>query len=120
MINNPLGIRRGSVWLIKLDPVIGHEQGKTRPCLVISDERFNNSKADLLVILPLTTKEQKNPWSILVCAKNNGIEIDSYVLCAQILTISKQRICSMQEIGYIDQKYFYLIEEKIKMLLALN
>lgn len=105
--------------MVNLEPVVGHEQGRIRPCLVISDERFNNSKADLLIVLPLTSKEQKNLWAVKISPNASGLEKDSYILCSQILTISKKRILSNSPIGFVDQKYFNLIEERIKYLLSL-
>lgn len=117
-MTNANNLRRGSVYLVNLDPVIGHEQGKTRPCLIISDDRFNNSKADLIVVLPMTTKVQQNPWSIKIESKATGLNIDSYVLCAQIITISKKRLCS-DELGYLDNKYFSLINERLGYLISL-
>ncbi len=113
-------IGRGSIWLVNLDPVMGHEQGKTRPCLVISDNRFNDSRAELLVVLPLTTKEQKNFWSIKMLAKNTGLKGDSYLLCAQITTISKIRLCSKSSIGQVKEDVLISIEMRLKYLLAFD
>ncbi len=75
-MTNSNNLRRGSIYLVNLDPVIGHEQGKTRPCLIISDDRFNNSKADLIVVLPMTTKVQQNPWYIKIESKVTGLNSD--------------------------------------------
>ena len=50
--------RRGEIWYARFDPVVGHEQGGERPCLVISDDRFNHSLARLVIVLPITRTER--------------------------------------------------------------
>ena len=47
---------RGDVWIVDLDPTKGHEQAGKRPCLVISVDIFNQGPADLVMVLPITTK----------------------------------------------------------------
>ena len=49
---------RGEIWLADLSPVRGHEQSGRRPCLVISVDYFNQSPADLVIIVPVTTREK--------------------------------------------------------------
>lgn len=70
----------------------GHEQGMERPCVVIKS--FNN--LDLVVVVPLTTKEAKySLFTIVKILKGTaGLTADSYVLCHQIRTISFDRIIS--------------------------
>ncbi|MBX9614194.1 MAG: type II toxin-antitoxin system PemK/MazF family toxin [Caulobacteraceae bacterium] len=46
-------IRRGDVWLVRLDPVVGHELRKTRPCVVVSPDDM--SHLPVHVIVPMTT-----------------------------------------------------------------
>lgn len=46
-------IRRGEVWLVRLDPTIGHELRKTRPCVVVSPDDM--SHLPVHVIVPLTS-----------------------------------------------------------------
>ena len=43
---------RGEIWLATLDPTVGREQAGTRPALIISDDLFNQSHAELVVVLP--------------------------------------------------------------------
>src|SRR5205814_1112196 len=51
----PLQILRGDIFDVRLDPVEGHEQAKTRPCIVISTDRINRS-GGVVVIVPLTSR----------------------------------------------------------------
>jgi mRNA interferase MazF len=82
---------RGEVWFANLDPVVGHEQAKMRPCLIISDDIFNHGPANLHIIVPMTSKNKHNPFRIPLKWLDGGSDIDSFILCDQIRTISRQR-----------------------------
>ena len=49
------GLERGDVVVFDLDPVLGHEQGRERPCVVLSGRDFNDL-GRLLIIAPITSK----------------------------------------------------------------
>lgn len=73
--------------------VKGHEQAKERPCLIIN--ALNHLK--LLIIIPLSTKEPKNPYFyniVKISKEKSPLKEDSYALCHQIRTVSIQRVAS--------------------------
>src|SRR6266478_2414737 len=85
---------RWSVWLVNLDPVVGSEQGKTRPVLVISDTQLNQI-LPVVNILPITSRKRNRriyPNEALIPAETAGLDVESIVLCYQIRTLDKQRI----------------------------
>ncbi len=85
---------RWDIFLANLDPVIGSEQGKTRPVLVISKEEINQI-LPVVNILPLTSRKFNRkiyPNEVLIPAKIGGLETDSIVLCHQIRTPDKRRL----------------------------
>jgi len=85
---------RWSIYLANLDPVIGSEQGKTRPVLVISEEEINNV-LPVVNVLPLTSlKEGRRiyPNEVLISKTKNGLDKDSIVLCYQIRALDKKRL----------------------------
>jgi mRNA interferase MazF len=85
---------RWSVWLANLDPVVGSEQGKTRPVLVISDTRLNQI-LPVINVLPLTSRKPHRriyPNEALLPAGAAGLIAESIVLCYQIRTLDKQRL----------------------------
>ncbi|WP_298745139.1 type II toxin-antitoxin system PemK/MazF family toxin [uncultured Brevundimonas sp.] len=49
-------VRRGEVWWVRLDPTVGHDIRKTRPCLVVSPDQLN--RHGISVIVPLTSSDQ--------------------------------------------------------------
>jgi mRNA interferase MazF len=85
---------RWKIFLANLDPVIGSEQGKTRPVLVISDEEINQI-LPIVNVLPLTTfKPGRTIYAneVLVSPAMSGLSNDSLVLCYQIRTLDKRRL----------------------------
>jgi mRNA interferase MazF len=52
--------QRGEVWLVRLDPVEGSEQGKTRPCLIVSPPESTPYRISMIV--PLTSRSRATPF----------------------------------------------------------
>jgi mRNA interferase MazF len=93
---------RWHIFLANLDPVIGSEQGKTRPVLIISEEELNQI-LPVVNVLPITSrKPDRKIYSneVLIEAGHSGLDKDSIVICYQIRTIDKRRL--IKEIGKID------------------
>ena len=89
-------IKRFDVFLVNLDPTIGSEIQKTRPCVVISPDEINLYVATV-IIAPMTTKGKDYPTRI-PCqfqGKNGQIVLD------QIRTIDKTRL--VKKLGQISQ-----------------
>ena len=83
-------------------PVIGSEQGKTRPVLVISEEEINQI-LPVVNVLPLTTRKPKRrlyPNEAFVSAEVGGLPHESIILCYQIRTLDKRRL--IRDIGRIE------------------
>jgi mRNA interferase MazF len=97
-------VERWSVWLVNLDPVIGSEQGKTRPVLVISQDSLN----DILPVvnaLPITSQKPGRriyPNEALLPSGAGGLTSDSIALCYQIRTLDKQRL--QKQLGLLADK----------------
>jgi len=90
------------IFLANLDPVIGSEQGKTRPVLIISEEEINQI-LPVVNVLPITSRKPGRkiyPNEVLLAAKNCGLAKESIVLCYQIRTLDKKRL--MKEMGMIE------------------
>lgn len=93
---------RWSIWKANLDPVIGSEQGKTRPVLIISDSKINNT-LPVVNVIPITSRKQNRkiyPNESLIEEGHFGLEKESIVLCYQIRTLDKQRL--VKNYGIID------------------
>jgi len=75
------------IVLVNLDPTMGSEIQKTRPCVVISPDELNNNLRTV-TIAPMTTKSRKYPTRIKI--QHNGKT--GWIVIDQIRTIDKQRI----------------------------
>ena len=98
--------KRSSVWLANLDPVVGSEQGRTRPVLVLSDTRLNQI-LPVVNALPITSRKHNRriyPNETLVPAGTAGLEVESIVLWYQIRTLDKQRL--VRRIGRLEEPTF--------------
>ena len=90
------------IFLANLDPVIGSEQGKTRPILVISEEEINQI-LHVVNVLPITSRKPGRkiyPNEVLLPTKTGGLEKESILLCYQIRTLDKKIL--IKEIGKIE------------------
>ena len=92
-----MSVGRWSVWLAGLDPVVGSEQGRTRPVLVISETALNDV-LPVVNVLPVTSRKQNRrvyPNEALLPAGAAGLSAESIVLCYQIRTLDKRRLLKM-------------------------
>lgn len=85
-------IKRGEIYWVNLNPILGKETGKTRPCLVVSND-YNNEFADTVTVLPITSKTHKvYPFEVLIKAGEAGLKSDSKIKANQIRTVDKARL----------------------------
>lgn len=84
-------IRRGDIFWINLDPTLGSEIKKTRPCVVISND-ISNKFSTLVTIIPVTTQKSDKifPHEVLLSSVENLK--NSKVKANQIRTVDKRRI----------------------------
>lgn len=87
-------MNKGNIISVGLDPTIGAEMQKTRPCVVVSPDEMNNS-LKTVIIVPLTSSIKEIPTRILIKATpTSGLKNDSYAAADQVKTIDKMRIVS--------------------------
>ncbi len=90
-------IKRFQVYLVNLDPTIGHEIKKTRPCLVISPNEMNEH-IGTIIVAPMTTKGRNYPTRI----KCSFQDKKGQVVLDQIRTVDKRRL--VKKLGTINSK----------------
>ncbi|MAG45296.1 MAG: PemK family transcriptional regulator [Nanoarchaeota archaeon] len=86
-------IKRGDVLLVNLEPVIGSEQGRIRPVLVIQNN-ISNENSPTTIIAPFTSKiySKEFPTNVQVSPSESKLDKESTILLNQIRTIDKSRI----------------------------
>ena len=58
-------VKRGEVWLTALDPTVGSEIRKTRPCIVVSPDELN-AKLRTVIMVPMTTGSRIAPFRVAI------------------------------------------------------
>lgn len=86
-------INRGEVYYADLSPVIGCEQGGTRPVVIVQNN-VGNRHSPTVIAAAITSRQDKTslPTHISVKGESCGLAKDSVVLLEQIRTIDKQRL----------------------------
>ncbi len=108
---------RGDIWMVNLNPTKGREQSGIRPVLVISVDFFNNSLADLVVVIPLTSKKKGIPLHVSISIEETGLKTESYIKCEDVRSISKERF--IEYMGSVTSATLNEVERKLKLLLGL-
>ena len=110
--------KRGEIWLVSLEPVIGREIGKTRPAMVISNDQ-NNQFADTVTVLPITSKTGKiYPFETFLPKEKCNIPADSKVKSNQIRTIDKKRLVKL--LGGVSQEILKQVEQSLLIHLGIG
>jgi len=104
-------IRQYEVYLITLDPSIGHELKKVRPCVIISPNEMNKN-ISTVIIAPLTTQSHFYPTRIPL--KFTGK--DAWIVLDQLRTVDRKRL--IRKLGDIDQKTINQVKSVIKEMLV--
>jgi mRNA interferase MazF len=92
-----MGIKRFQVYLVNLDPTIGHEIKKIRPCLIISPNEMNRH-IGTVIIAPMTTKGRSYPTRVQCSFQDKK----GQVVLDQIRTVDKKRL--VKKFGTINSK----------------
>lgn len=103
--------------MVNLEPVVGHEQDGKRPAVVVSVDRFNKSRAGLLIVVPTTTVQKGVPWHIRVTPADSDIRETSYIKCEDLRSISTDRL--IRRCGTVSAQTMSQVESTIKVLLKL-
>ena len=111
-------IKRGNIFLVDLNPVVGTEQAGIRPALIIQIDRANVSSPHTIII-PLTTRIRETilPSHVKIPDGVGGLTEDSILLCEQIRVIDKKRL--VRRIGNIKEEYLRKVVVVLKVILGL-
>ena len=85
MVN--LAVQRGEIWLVNLDPTIGSEIRKSRPCVIISPPEMHDHLRTVMVA-PMTSKSRAAPFRVAIT--HAGLK--GLILLDQMRTVDKQRL----------------------------
>jgi len=108
---------RGDVWFADFDPTIGREQSGRRPCLILSDDRFNRSAAELVIAIPITAKNKGIPSHVEMTPPEGGLKVRSFIKCEDIRSISTERL--LKVMGTVKSSTLESVEQRLRLLLNL-
>jgi len=114
-----MNIKRGEIYLTVLDPVVGKEISKTRPVVVVSNDK-NNEFSATVTILPLTSRNLQKiyPFELFLPKGAGNLPKDSKVKADQIRTLDKSRLLTL--IGKLEREEIIQIEKAMKIHLGLS
>lgn len=119
MLNKDWVYRRGDIYYVDLNPVIGSEQGGSRPVVVIQNNS-GNRHAPTLIVAMITSKTSKNgqlPTHYLL-KENPALDEPSVVLLEQLRTIDKRRV--REYLGRTSKREMFAIDKALVKSLSLN
>jgi mRNA interferase MazF len=106
--------QRGEIWWVRLDPTVGAEIRKSRPCLIVSTNIINERRRTVVVI-PLSSSPQPGPPLLIpvACAGRTAVAVVD-----QIRAVSKERLDRM--IGAVSIEDMGAIENGLRQILELE
>ena len=90
-------VKRGEIWLVNLDPTVGSEIKKSRPCVVVSPEDLNDHLRTVIVA-PMTSKGFAAPFRIPLTHRGTK----GLILLDQVRTVDKARLA--KKLGAVSAK----------------
>jgi mRNA interferase MazF len=111
--------RRGEVWLVALDPTVGHEIKKTRPALVIQND-VGNRHSPLTIVAAMTSKVALVPYPVEVVVeptRANGLQVPSAIRLDQIRTVDRRRL--IRRMGVVGAAIQGQVDRALKISLGL-
>lgn len=113
-------MKRNEIWLINLDPTVGSEIKKTRPAIIVNDNRLG--KLPLKIIVPLTDWKERYAmasWMVKISPDNiNNLSKDSAADCFQLRSVSEERF--VKRIGEISETQISAIESAMALVLRIK
>jgi mRNA interferase MazF len=104
-------VSRGDIWLVNLDPTIGSEIKKSRPCIVVSPPEMHDHLRTV-IIAPMTTGSRPAPFRIPV--SHGGKE--GLILLDQMRTVDKVRL--VQKFGHIPNETLNQVLTRLQEVFA--
>ena len=111
-------VKRGDIFYADLSPVVGSEQGGTRPVLIVQNDTGNkHSPTVIAAAITSQTGKARLPTHINIAGGSVGLSKDSVILLEQIRTIDKKRL--RDYICHVDRKLMIEVEAALKISMEL-
>ena len=111
-------VKRGDIFYADLSPVVGSEQGGTRPVLVVQND-VGNKYSPTVIAAAITSRinKAKLPTHIEIDAARYGLNKDRVILLEQVRTIDKKRL--REKIGKLDEVQMIKVNDALSISFGL-
>ena len=112
-------VKRGDIYYADLSPVVGSEQGGTRPVLIVQNDTGNrHSPTVIAAAITSQTGKARLPTHINIPGGSVGLSKDSVILLEQIRTIDKKRL--REHMGHLDENQMMMVDDAIAVSFGLG
>lgn len=112
-------VKRGDIFYADLSPVVGSEQGGTRPVLIVQNDTGNkHSPTVIAAAITSQTGKARLPTHINIAGGSVGLSKDSVILLEQIRTIDKRRL--REHMGRLDDLHMSMVDSAIAVSFGLK
>ena len=110
--------KRGEVFLVSFDPVLGAEIRKTRPALILQND-IANRHSPLTIVSAITSQyeEPLYPTEVLLRAGEGGTKVNSVALLNQIRSVDKRRL--VRRLGSVSPETMHKVDRALQISLGL-
>jgi len=110
--------KRGEVYLVNFDPVVGWEIRKTRPALVLQND-IANRHSPITIVAAITShcEEPLYPTEVLLKAREGGTRKDSVVLLNQIRSVDRKRL--VRRLGALNAETMRRVDRALQISVGL-
>ena len=110
---DPRQLERANVWLVRLDPVEGHEQGRQRPAVIVSASAYNTTGRALVAVAPITSQVRPHRLRVPITPPDGGLVVLSDIQCDQIRTITLARFVA--HLGVLSAAVMRLVDLRLRI-----
>jgi len=108
---------RGEVWLVDFGNPVGREQTGRRPAVVVSADSLDESRAGVVLVVPITTTYRGLPSHVEIDRGSSGLDEVSYAKCEDVKSISEQRLIG--RLGAVGEEVMFQAARALRFLLDL-
>jgi mRNA interferase MazF len=118
MPNSDLRYKRGEIWWVNLDPSVGNETAKKRPCVILQND-IGNARSNTTMVAPLLKGSKAYPFVVIVEATvANGLDETRGIHLEQMRVVDARRIDN--KLGTLENNYWSEIEKAVCIVLGFN
>jgi len=111
-------VYRGDIFFANLNPVVGSEQGGTRPVLILQNDIGNRySPTTIVAAVTSRIKKAKLPTHVELPKSKSNLDRDSVILLEQLRTIDRRRL--KERVTHLDEAAMRQVDEALEISLGL-